>query len=79
MILTVEVEDVAKRLGELLAEVASGTEVIIAQDSKAVARLTSVAEPNDARRAIEEIRAARHGRPRTTIEEILQWKDEDRR
>ena len=77
MALTVDVEEGAARWRELLAEVAAGREVIIAQRSRPVARLVQPA-PLAASSVADEIRAGRKDFAPATIDEIIAWRDEDR-
>jgi prevent-host-death family protein len=69
------------KFSELLDEVEQGETLIITRHGKPIAELKP---PDDvrrakARRAMEEIAAARKTAPRATVEEILQWRDEGRR
>ena len=77
----VKSSDAKARFSELLDEVEKGETLIITRHGKAIAHLQP---PDDvrrvrARRAMEEIAAARKTAPRVTVEEILQWRDEGRR
>ena len=78
MPLTVDVEEGAARWHELLAEVSAGREVIIAQDSQPIAKLTRPV--TDQKRSIaDEIREGRKDFAPVSIDEIIAWRDEDRR
>jgi len=81
MTVTVDVDELARRLPELLAEVEAGNEVIIARGTKPVARIEKVSRPSpgEVEAAIAAIRAARKDFAPTTIDEILAWRDEGRR
>ncbi|HEU0082308.1 MAG TPA: type II toxin-antitoxin system Phd/YefM family antitoxin [Bradyrhizobium sp.] len=73
--------DAKARFSELLDEVERGETLIITRHGKPIANLQP---PDDvrrarARRAMEEVAAARKTAPRVTVEEILQWHDEGRR
>ena len=69
------------QFAELLDEVERGETVVITRHGKPIARLVpdEIAKRDDARRAVEEIKAARKNGPRATIEEIIAWKNEGRR
>ncbi len=79
MSITVKVHEAKTHLSELLAKVEAGEEVIIARGNDPIAKLIRVRREGDTAAVIAEIKASRLGRPRTTIEEILAWKEEDRR
>ena len=82
MTLTFDIDGLAARLPELLAEIEAGHEILIARGAKPVARVKKEPEhPNreGVEAAIAEIRARRRQLPPTTLDEILQWRDEDRR
>ena len=77
----IQSSDAKARFSELLDEVEKGETLIITRHGKPIAHLQP---PDDvrrarARRAMEEIAAARKTAPRVTVEEILQWRDEGRR
>jgi prevent-host-death family protein len=70
------------RLAELLDQVERGETVVITRHGKPIARLVPDDEETrraDARRAMAEIEAARKLAPRVTKEEILAWRDEERK
>lgn len=78
MPLTVDVEEGAARWHELLAEVSAGREVIIAQGSQPVAKLTRPV--HDPKRSVaDEIREGRKDFAPVSIDEIIAWRDEGRR
>ena len=79
MSLTVNIGEAKARLSDLIAKVEGGEDVIIARGEQPVARLTRILHDMDVASAIKEIKAARVGRPKTTVEEILAWRDEGRR
>ena len=82
MTLTFDVDDLAARLPEMLAEVEAGHEVVIARGTTPVARVKKEPErPNreQVEAAIAAIKEIRKGIPPTTAEEILAWRDEGRR
>jgi prevent-host-death family protein len=79
MSITVKVHEAKTHLSELLAKVEAGEEVIIARGNDPIARLTRVPPKNDLAALIAEVKAARAGRPVTTMAEILEWRDEGRR
>jgi antitoxin (DNA-binding transcriptional repressor) of toxin-antitoxin stability system len=79
MTITVDIDEAQARLSELVARAEAGEEIVIARDNVPVALLCRLPRPGDVRAAIEDIREARAGLPVTSIEEILQWRDEGRR
>jgi antitoxin (DNA-binding transcriptional repressor) of toxin-antitoxin stability system len=79
MTITVNIGDAKTRLSELIGRVEAGDDVVIARDNRPVARLSRLRAEGDARAAIEEILAARADQTPTSREEILAWRDEERR
>lgn len=82
MTLMFDVDDLATRLPEMLAEVEAGRNVVIVRGSVPLAtvkREPRRPSPEDVDRAIEDIKEIRRGIPPTTAEEILAWRDEGRR
>ena len=80
MPLTVDVDEAAARLPEMLAEVEAGRDVVISRGAEEVARMTKVEKPKlTPQEAIDAIIEARSRMPRATAEEILEWRDEGRR
>ena len=82
MTTTIEVDELATRLPEMLAEVEAGHEVVLARGAKLIARVKKEPElsnPEEIATAIAEIKEIRRGMPPTTIDEILAWRDEGRR
>ena len=79
MTITVKVGEAKTHLSELLAKVETGEEVIIARGNEPIARLSRFRRDKDVEAVIAEIMAARAGRAKTTLEEILVWKEEGRR
>jgi prevent-host-death family protein len=79
MSITVNIGEAKTRLSELIARVEAGEEVIIARGHEPVARLTRIPHAKDVAALIEEVKAVRAVRARTTPEEILAWRDEGRR
>ncbi len=79
MTITVKVGEAKTHLSDLLAKVEAGEEVIIARGNDPIARLTRVRREGDVRAVIAEIRAARADLPKTTVDELLAWRDEGRR
>ncbi len=79
MSLTVNIGEAKARLSDLIAKVEGGEDVIISRGQQPVARLTRIPHDMDVAAAIKEIKAARAGRPKTTVGEILAWRDEGRR
>jgi antitoxin (DNA-binding transcriptional repressor) of toxin-antitoxin stability system len=77
--LTVNIGEAKARLSDLIAKVEGGEDVIIARGEQPVARLTRILHDMDVASAIKEIKTARAGRPKTTADEILAWRDEGRR
>ena len=79
MSITVEIGDAAGLLPDLLAKVEAGEEVILARGENPVIRMSKVDPKTQVRAAIEAMREIRRKLPKTTIEEIVAWKDEDSR
>ena len=79
MTITVDIGDAKARLSELVARAEAGEDVIITRDNAPVALLSRLPRADDIRAAIEEIRDARAELPTTSVDEILQWRDEGRR
>jgi antitoxin (DNA-binding transcriptional repressor) of toxin-antitoxin stability system len=79
MPITVKIGEAKTHLSELLCKVEAGEDVIIARGQEPIAKLTRIRREGDVRAAIDEIRAARAGLPKTTPDEILAWRDEGRR
>lgn len=78
MPLTVDIEEGAARWHELLAEVSAGRDVIISQGSRPIAQLTQPAR-SPKRSIADEIREGRKDFAPVSIDEIIAWRDEDRR
>ncbi len=79
MTITVKMGDAELRFAELVAKAEAGEEVVISRDDEPVVRLTKVRSTSKIAALIAEVRAARGGRPNTTIEEILAWRHEGHR
>ena len=81
MSLTVDVNEAAARISEMLAEVEAGREVLIARGTQPIAEREKVAVTanSDPASVIAEIRAARKDFAPITMEGILAWRDEGRR
>ena len=79
MSITVKVGEAKTHLSELLAKVEAGEEVIITRGSAPIARLSRFRGEGEVEAAIEEIKAARARRAKTTREQIRLWRDEGRR
>ncbi len=79
MTIFVKIGEAKTHLSKLLGKVEAGEEVIISRGEEPVARLSRFRQDGDVDAVIAEIKAARTGRPRTTIEEILAWRDDGRR
>ena len=82
MTMTFDVDELAARLPEMLAEVEAGRDVVIARGSVPVAtvkREPRRPSPEEVERAIREIKEIRRSIQPTTAEEILAWRDEGRR
>ena len=80
--MTFDVDDLAARLPEMLAEVEAGRDVVISRGAVPVARIRREVPPIDREKvaaAIREIKEIRRGISPTTAEEILAWRDEGRR
>ncbi|MBV8961896.1 MAG: type II toxin-antitoxin system Phd/YefM family antitoxin [Hyphomicrobiales bacterium] len=79
MTITVKVGEAKTHLSKLLARVEAGEEVIIARGKEPIAKLSRIRHEKDLQSVIAEIKAARASRRKTTIDEILAWRDEGRR
>jgi antitoxin (DNA-binding transcriptional repressor) of toxin-antitoxin stability system len=79
MTIIVKIGEAKTHLSKLLGKVEAGEEVIISRGEEPIARLSRFRCDNDLDATIAEIKAARARRPRTTIEEILAWRNEGRR
>ena len=79
MTIIVDIGDAKARLSELVARAEAGEEIVIARDNRPVAMLSRLPRPDDIRAVIEEMRDARAGLPATSLDEILQWRDDGRR
>ena len=77
----IQASEAKAKLAELLDDVEGGEIVVITRHGKPIARLVpeDKARRDEARRAIEEIKAAQKNAPRATIKEIIAWKNEGRR
>jgi antitoxin (DNA-binding transcriptional repressor) of toxin-antitoxin stability system len=79
MTITVKIGEAKAHLSNLLTKVEAGEEVIIARGHQPIARLSRIERERDVAAAIDAIKALRAGRPATTVDEILAWRDEGRR
>jgi len=79
MSLTVKIGEAKTRLSELLAKVEAGEEIVIARGHEPIARLTRVPKAEDFSALVAEVKAARAKRAKTSLEELLAWRDEGRR
>lgn len=79
MSLTVKIGEAKTRLSELLAKVEAGEEVVIARGHEPIARLTRIPKTEDFAALVAEVKVARAKRAKTTVEELLAWRDEGRR
>lgn len=80
MTLTFDVDDLAARLSELLAEVEAGHQVLIARGSEPLAHVVKAEKPAfTSQKAIDTILNMRSRMPHATAEDILEWRDEGRR
>ncbi|MDE1995380.1 MAG: type II toxin-antitoxin system prevent-host-death family antitoxin [Rhizobiaceae bacterium] len=79
MTITVKVGEAKTHLSELLAKVEAGEEVVISRGDQPIAKLTRIQRDDDLDTVIAEIKASRSTRAKTSIEEILAWRDEGRR
>jgi prevent-host-death family protein len=75
----VNVGEAKTRLSELLAKVEAGEDVVIARSGHPAPKLSRVRRDTDLAALIAEIHAARAGLPATRADEILAWRNEDRR
>ena len=79
MPVTVKVGEAKTHLSALLARVEAGEEIIITRGNEPVAKLSRIRRDGDIATVIQEIKAARADRAKTTSEEIAAWRDEGRR
>ena len=81
MTLTFDVDDLATRLPEMLAEVESGHEVVLARGARPVAKVERLPShsPEDVDAAITSLRENRRDFAPITMDEIIEWKNEGRR
>ena len=80
MTMTFDVDDLAARLPEFLAEVEAGHQILIARGSEPLAHVVKAEKPTfTSQKAIDAILEMRSRMPRATAEEILEWRDEGRR
>jgi prevent-host-death family protein len=79
MTITVKVGEAKTHLSDLLAKVEAGEEVVISRGNEPIAKLTRIQRDDDLDSVIAEIKATRATRAKTSIEEILSWRDEGRR
>ncbi len=80
MTITFDVDDLAARLPEFLAEVEAGHQILIARGSEPLAHVVKAEKPTfTSQKAIDAILEMRSRMPRATAEEILEWRDEGRR
>ena len=77
----IQASEAKTHLPRLLDEVERGETLIITRHGRAIARLVPEADVKreDIRRAIAEMKAARKGTGKITVEEILSARDEGRR
>lgn len=78
MTITVKVGEAKTHLSDLLAKVEAGEDVIIARGNAPVARLSRIRHAQETDSMIQQIKAARLNRSKTTAEEIRAWRDADR-
>ena len=79
MAIIVNIGAAKTRLSELIVKVEAGEDVVIARDGEPVVRLSRVQRDSDVAAAVAEIRAARAGLEPTRAEELIAWRDEERR
>lgn len=80
MTMTFDVDDLATRLPEMLAEVEAGHEVVLARGTVPVARVERWTTPqDDSDAALADLRANRRNYQPITLDEIVAWKNEDKR
>jgi prevent-host-death family protein len=77
----VQASEAKTHLAQLLDEVEGGETIVITRHGRPIARLAPEpdAKREDIRRAIEEMKAARKGAGKITVEEILSARDEGRK
>lgn len=78
MTITVKVSEAKTRLSELLEGVEAGRDVVIERGNEAVARMTRIASRTDASATISAIKQFPKPALKTTVRDILKWRDEGR-
>ena len=78
---TFDVDDLAARLPEILAEVEAGRDVVLARGATPVAKVEKwrTAPPGSTDTVLAELRANRKNFQPVTLDEIVAWKNEDKR
>lgn len=79
MSVTVKVGEAKTHLSALLAKVEAGEEIIITRGSEPIAKLSPIRRDGDLATVVQQIKAARATRAKTTPEEIAAWREEGRR
>ena len=80
MTITFDIDELAERLPEFLAEVEAGHRILITRGSEPLAQVLNAEKSNfTSQQAIDAILDIRSRMPRATAEEILEWRDEGRR
>ena len=80
MTITFDIDELAERLPEFLAEVEAGHRILITRGSEPLAQVLNAEKSNfTSQQAIDAILDIRSRMPRATPEEILEWRDEGRR
>ena len=79
MTIIVKIGEAKTRLSELFVRVEVGEEVVIQRGNEPISRITTLAPKPDVTAAIADQRALRAKARPVTTEEILEWRDEDRR
>ena len=82
MTMTFDVDDLAERLPEMLAEVEAGREVVLARQAVPLATVRQVRPrpgAEEVQTAIRELKELRRSFAPTTVAEILAWREEGRR
>ena len=79
MAIIVNIAAAKTRLPELIVKVEAGEDAVIARDGEPVVRLSRVQRDSDVAAAVAAIRAARAGLEPPRAEELIAWRDEERR
>ena len=78
MTIRVKIGDAKTRLSALLERVEAGEEVVISRGDAPIAKLVRLVDADRTQRTIRAIIDGQTARARTTVDEILAWREEGR-